>query len=90
MMRCGYMILTFLLALAVVSPALLAVRGIFMGSYITGESGALGTIEAIGLIELIVAAGVGGILFIAKGMPAIIAKAKAELDALKAGMRGEK
>lgn len=85
-MRCGYMILTFILGLAFVSPALLAVRAIFMGSFIEPQMTPLGFMEAVGWVQWVALAAAS---VIHGWLAECVRRAKAELDALKAGMRGE-
>lgn len=86
MMRCGYMILTLLLGLAVVSPALYTAHVLIRGWLPSGD--VLYAVSVIGGIEMCF-----GLFwfFVESGLPKkILLGAKAELDALKAGMRGEK
>ena len=84
-MRCGYMILTFAAGLVIASPALYAAFALCLrikpGDDISWAFAFVGCIEIyVGIFWL----------FVFSGLPKkALAKAKAELDALKAGMRGE-
>jgi len=85
-MKCRYMIFTFAAGLAIASPALYAIIALCLrikpGDDISWAFGFVGCIE--------IYAG-GWWLFVMSGLPKkAIAKARAELDALKAGVRGEK
>ena len=84
-MRCGYIILTGVLWLAVASPAVYAVALLFIEM---PTSTPRKIFAAFGLLELFLTM-YAGVLEMDKWLPALLTKAKAELDALRAGLRGE-
>lgn len=84
-MRCGYMILTFMLGLAVASPAVYAVALLIIG--VPTEVPRL-IFAGVGAIELFLAIVIGAVS-VEAWVPPLLRGAKAELDALMAGMRGE-
>lgn len=88
MMRCGYMILTFLLALAVVSPVLYVLVHLY--EPFPSEPAWHAFVIVIGAAEIVCAILIGGFVAMLYIPEMMWKKAKAEFDALKAGMRGEK
>ncbi len=85
MMRCGYIILMFVLGLAVASPAVYAISLLIIGM---PEDAPRRIFAGAGALEIFMAVFVGAISM-EDWLPKLWSKAKAELDALKAGMRGE-
>ena len=85
-MKCGYMILTFLIALAVATPALHVAALMARGANPIGEASEF--FALIGVIEI--AFGLFWLFFVSELPGKMMTNAKAEFDALRAGMRGEK
>ena len=82
-MRCGYIILTFVLGLAVASPAMWLVYALCnIPRPLDHPLGGLVCVGGLQIIAVFVVA-------FAKIAERAIPKAKPELDALRAGLRGE-
>ena len=84
-MRCGYIILTFVLGCILASPAVLAARAFTMGF---SDPGLMRYAELTGVGELIAISIVLGWHLIG-AIATITIKAEAELKALMAGLRGK-
>ncbi len=85
-MKCGYIILTFLIALAAVTPALYA--SLILCFRIEPSDHVSWAFAIVGCLEIY--AGTFWFFFMSELPGKMLANAKAELDVLRAGMRGER